>query len=140
MLFIINKIAQFGAFKAFERILSMLLSKSIITAITITPRYHTLYYYTPSWYNNLSCVLIEQGKTTSSQITPSISVVLTVSDCYGTELQCTDGTNTESPGYGNCYPADWQCDGVPDCSDGSDEEGSCDNLYCPSGFTRCLSG
>ena len=28
-------------------------------------------------------------------------------------------------GSGECYPASWQCDGEPDCSDASDETDEC---------------
>jgi len=40
-----------------------------------------------------------------------------------------------------CYPSYKECDGVLDCSDGSDEQG-CTSVTreCPQGLTACKTG
>lgn len=41
---------------------------------------------------------------------------------------------------GSCVPSTWECDGHPDCEDGSDEHNACPPHTCPSTFFRCDNG
>ncbi|GCC23412.1 hypothetical protein chiPu_0001807 [Chiloscyllium punctatum] len=57
----------------------------------------------------------------------AITLVKTI--CGVMEVKCNDG---------RCIPKRWQCDGVADCDDGSDEsEGVCYLTACPIGEIKC---
>lgn len=51
---------------------------------------------------------------------------------HDSEFQCQSN--------GNCVPSTWECDGHPDCEDGSDEHHACPPRTCPSSFFRCDNG
>lgn len=51
--------------------------------------------------------------------------------CHNDEFQCqTDGF---------CIPDKWECDGHPDCEDGSDEHNSCPPITCRSNYFQCAN-
>ena len=49
-------------------------------------------------------------------MTPAVRVPATEQECRLDQFRC---------GSGECYPASWECDGEPDCSDASDETDQC---------------
>lgn len=51
--------------------------------------------------------------------------------CHNDEFQCqTDGF---------CIPNEWECDGHPDCEDGSDEHNSCPPVTCRPNYFQCAN-
>lgn len=51
--------------------------------------------------------------------------------CHDHEFQCqTDGL---------CIPDEWECDGHPDCEDGSDEHHQCPAVTCRSNDFQCAN-
>lgn len=49
--------------------------------------------------------------------------------CHDDEFQC------QIDGF--CIPGVWECDGHPDCEDGSDEHNSCPPVTCRPNFYQC---
>jgi hypothetical protein len=81
---------------------------------------------------------------TTTTATTSSFTTTTIFSCESDEWQCADG---------KCIRAEWQCDGEPDCDDGSDERagaGFCSTttttatpFSCPDegeGYFRCATG
>lgn len=52
--------------------------------------------------------------------------------CHQHEFQCQSD--------GSCVPGNWECDGHPDCADGSDEHHRCPARTCPPSLFRCDNG
>lgn len=52
--------------------------------------------------------------------------------CHQHEFQCQSD--------GSCIPTNWECDGHPDCVDGSDEHNSCPVRTCPPSRFQCDNG
>lgn len=51
--------------------------------------------------------------------------------CKSNQFKCVDGKS--------CVPETWQCDGYPDCEDGSDEGEHCLKTQCSETMFRCQS-
>ena len=53
---------------------------------------------------------------------------------------CHHETEFQCQADGSCVPATWECDGHPDCEDGSDEHHACPPRTCPAALHRCDNG
>ena len=53
---------------------------------------------------------------------------------------CHHETEFQCQADGSCVPATWECDGHPDCEDGSDEHHACPPRTCPTALHRCDNG
>ncbi|KAF6022666.1 hypothetical protein EB796_019017 [Bugula neritina] len=63
-----------------------------------------------------------------------------VTTCFTGETECTSGVNIDTPELFRCYSDSFHCDGVYECSDGTDERNCNTEFTCPSGYTKCLTG
>jgi len=66
--------------------------------------------------------------------------VFLVTTCFTGETECTSGVNIDTPELFRCYSDSFHCDGVYECSDGTDERNCNTEFTCPSGYTKCLTG
>ena len=61
-------------------------------------------------------------------------------ECHKDELKCLNGTNILHPASYKCYFKSYFCDGVEDCSDGSDEMNCTNPRTCLNQYTPCING
>lgn len=84
--------------------------------------------YVQGWFKFsliLDCANVSLGCCTSATRPPGM--------CHHeSEFQCQSD--------GSCVPSTWECDGHPDCEDGSDEHHACPPRTCPSSLARCDNG
>ncbi|KAL1463904.1 hypothetical protein MTO96_043136 [Rhipicephalus appendiculatus] len=68
---------------------------------------------------------------TAASISPT-KILNTRASCSERHFKCV--------AEGNCVPRSWQCDGVSDCNDGSDEQGCHANRTCLEAEFKCEQG